>query len=239
MIVLVKLILAHLLGDFLLQPDSWVKAKEQKKLAAWQLYGHSLIHFALIMLLVFDITFWQWGILLAMIHLLIDMIKVYTITVETKRRYFYLDQFIHFVCIFTIWLFYQDHSLFLINLPYERILLLFTGVYALTTPTSLAIKVFISKWTPHTVNDETESLQEAGKYIGILERLFVFAFVISGHWEAIGFMLAAKSIFRFGDLKDSTDRKLTEYVLIGTMISFGNAIVIGVIIQRLLPVITN
>jgi hypothetical protein len=63
--------------------------------------------------------------------------------------------------------------------------------------------------------------------------------VISGHWEAIGFMLAAKSIFRFGDLKDSKDRKLTEYVLIGTMISFGTAIVIGVIIQKLLPVITN
>ncbi|MEI6143083.1 MAG: DUF3307 domain-containing protein [Mariniphaga sp.] len=239
MIVLVKLILAHLLGDFLLQPDSWVKAKEQKKLAAWQLYGHSLIHFALIMLLVFDITFWKWGLLLAMIHLLIDMIKVYTITVETKRQYFYLDQFIHFVCIFTIWLIYQDHSLFLQKLPYEHILLLFTGVYALTTPTSLAIKVFISKWTPHTVSDETESLQEAGKYIGILERLFVFAFVISGHWEAIGFMLAAKSIFRFGDLKDSKDRKLTEYVLIGTMISFGTAIVIGVIIQKLLPIITN
>jgi hypothetical protein len=89
MIILVKLILAHLLGDFLLQPDSWVKAKEQKKVAAWQLYGHSLIHFALIMLLVFDFSFWKWGIVLAMIHLLIDMIKVYTITVETKRRYFY------------------------------------------------------------------------------------------------------------------------------------------------------
>lgn len=236
---MVKLILAHLLGDFLLQPDSWVKAKEEKKLSAWQLYGHTLIHFALIMLLVYDITFWKWGILLAMFHLLIDMIKVYTITLETKRRYFYLDQFIHFVCIFTIWLIYQDNSLFLQNLPYAHILLLFTGVYALTTPTSLAIKVFISKWTPNTVSDETESLQEAGKYIGILERFFVFAFVISGHWEAIGFMLAAKSIFRFGDLKDSKDRKLTEYVLIGTMISFGTAFVIGVIFGKLLPVITN
>jgi hypothetical protein len=63
--------------------------------------------------------------------------------------------------------------------------------------------------------------------------------VISGHWEAIGFMLAAKSIFRFGDLKDSKDRKLTEYVLIGTMISFGTAIVIGVIVQRFLPIISN
>ena len=30
MIVFIKLLLAHLLGDFLLQPTSWVKDKEQK-----------------------------------------------------------------------------------------------------------------------------------------------------------------------------------------------------------------
>jgi hypothetical protein len=34
--------------------------------------------------------------------------------------------------------------------------------------------------------------------------------------------LAAKSIFRFGDFKD---RKLTEYVLIGNLLSFGMAMI--------------
>jgi len=43
MILLFKLLLAHLLGDFLLQPDSWVKAKEKNKLKAWQLYAHTFI----------------------------------------------------------------------------------------------------------------------------------------------------------------------------------------------------
>ncbi|MDX1471964.1 MAG: DUF3307 domain-containing protein, partial [Flavobacteriaceae bacterium] len=64
---------------------------------------------------------------------------------------------------------------------------------------------------------------DAGKYIGILERLFVFTFILLGHWEAVGFLLTAKSVFRFGDLKDSRHRKLTEYVLIGTLLSFGIA----------------
>jgi len=41
----------------------------------------------------------------------------------------------------------------------------------------------------------------------MLERLFVFTFVVTGNWEAIGFLLAAKSVFRFGDLKKSKDRK--------------------------------
>jgi len=54
--------------------------------------------------------------------------------------------------------------------------------------------------------------------------------VVSGHWEAIGFLVAAKSVFRFGDLKDSGNRKLTEYILIGTLLSFGIAIVTGMIV---------
>jgi hypothetical protein len=63
--------------------------------------------------------------------------------------------------------------------------------------------------------------------------MFVFAFVVTGNWEAIGFLLAAKSVFRFGDLKESKDRKLTEYVLIGTLISFGIAILVGVIYNNI------
>ena len=78
-----------------------------------------------------------------------------------------------------------------------------------------------------------KSLPNAGKYIGILERLLVFIFVVTGHWEAIGFLVAAKSVFRFGDLKDSRDRKLTEYILIGTLLSFGIAIIVGIIVRTL------
>jgi hypothetical protein len=233
MIILVKLILAHLLGDFLLQPDSWVKAKKKKKLTAYQLYLHILIHFALIMLLVFDLTFWKWAVILAMVHLVIDVIKLYAVKEKTQRQYFFIDQGAHFLLIFSIWLIYQGNTFPLQNLQYDNILLWITAVYALTTPTSMAIVFFISKWSPQTGADNEDSLEEAGKYIGMLERLFVFAFVISGHWEAIGFLLAAKSIFRFGDLKESKDRKLTEYVLIGTLVSFGIAMLIGVIYLKL------
>ncbi len=70
-------------------------------------------------------------------------------------------------------------------------------------------------------------INEAGKYIGMLERLFVFTFVVVSFWEGIGFLLAAKSIFRFGDLKENKEIRLTEYILIGTLLSFGLAILIG------------
>ena len=237
MILLIKLLLAHLLGDFMLQPDKWVKAKEKKKLGAWQLYLHILIHFALIMVLIADFTFWYWATLLALVHMLIDVIKLYSVKKTRQRSCFFIDQAAHLLVITCIWLIYLRYSGEALPLQYVQsghLLMFITAVYALTNPTSIAIKFFISKWTPHTLTDDEDSLMEAGKTIGILERLFVFVFVISGHWEAIGFLLAAKSIFRFGDLKESKERKLTEYVLIGTLVSFGIAMAAGILFNKLL-----
>ena len=108
-----------------------------------------------------------------------------------------------------------------------------TFLYAIIQPASVLIRKFISRWTPDTEGSGSDSLEKAGNYIGILERLFVFAFVLAGQWEAVGFLLAAKSVFRFGDLKESKDRKLTEYVLIGTLLSFGIAMLAGVIFLKL------
>jgi len=93
----------------------------------------------------------------------------------------------------------------------------------------IIIKIIITQWNSENKKENDESLAKAGRYIGILERLFVFTFVITNHWEAIGFLLAAKSVFRFGDLRTSKDRKLTEYILIGTLLSFGFAIFLGVL----------
>lgn len=95
------------------------------------------------------------------------------------------------------------------------------------------MKELMSNWSNALNDSNDESLNNAGKYIGILERLFVFIFIVTGNWESIGFLLAAKSVFRFGDLKESKDRKLTEYILIGTLLSFGIAIATGMLVVKL------
>lgn len=107
----------------------------------------------------------------------------------------------------------------------------------ITSVSAIIIKVFITQWSPESKKENDASLAKAGRYIGILERLFVFIFVATNHWEAIGFLLAAKSVFRFGDLTSSKDRKLTEYILIGTLLSFGLAILIGVLYSYALHLI--
>ena len=60
-----------------------------------------------------------------------------------------------------------------------------------------------------------------------LKDYLVFVFMITNEWQAVGFLLAAKSVFRFGNLQEAKDRKLTEYILIGTLLSFGIAVLTG------------
>ena len=231
MIIFVKLLLAHLLGDFLLQPTTWVLDKEIKKHKSIYLYIHTILHGILAWVLVGEIKFCEFALALAISHGLIDFLKLYFQKTETKRNWFMADQVLHLIVIISITAIYKK-LIFDFDVFNHNFWIILTGIILLTKPTSVIIKNIISIWTPENKNETDDSLQNAGNYIGILERLFVFCFILTAHFEAIGFLLAAKSIFRFGDLKEAKDRKLTEYVLIGTLLSFGIALLIGLLVLK-------
>lgn len=234
MILFIKLLLAHLLGDFIWQPNSWVADKEIKKHKSIYLYFHILLHGVLAAILVWEISFIPYAVLIAITHGIIDVIKLNFQKLKTKRIWFIADQIAHILILIGVVLLYQNKNI--INFWQDNeFWILLTGILFITKPVSIIIKIIISIWSPENENAHADnSLAHAGNYIGILERLFVFSFILTGHFEAIGFLLAAKSIFRFGDLQEAKDRKLTEYVLIGTLISFGIAILTGLIVQALL-----
>lgn len=77
--------------------------------------------------------------------------------------------------------------------------------------------------------DEKE--YNTGRLIGILERIFVYIFVLLGQFAAIGFILAAKGVARFQDFKSRT---FAEYVLIGTLISTLLAMIVGFLVKALI-----
>jgi hypothetical protein len=234
MILFIKLLLAHLLGDFIWQPNSWVADKEVKKYKSIYLYLHILLHGVLAAILVWEINFIPYAVLIAVTHGIIDLIKLNFQKKKTKRTWFIIDQIAHILVLIAVVLLYQNTSINFLWFD-NQFWILITGLIFITKPTSIFIKTIISIWSPESQNsNQDNSLANAGNYIGILERLFIFCFILTGHFEAIGFLLAAKSIFRFGDLKEAKDRKLTEYVMIGTLISFGTAILIGLILQALL-----
>ncbi len=230
--IFIKLILAHLLGDFILQPNSWVADKENYKLKSKYLYFHILIHTVLSFIFLWDLQLWWVAVLVGITHYIIDAAKLSFQTVKTKKKWFFIDQLLHVLVIAGVSFYFGEFDFsFLQNQEFLKILM---AALFLTTPASIFIRLLLSSWTPapdgpNTI--QTESLSSAGKYIGILERLLVFTFIMVNHWEGVGFMVAAKSVFRFSDLAQAKQRKLTEYVLIGTLLSFGLAVLTGIIIK--------
>lgn len=230
--IFIKLILAHLLGDFVLQPNSWVADKENRKLKSKYLYLHILIHTALSFIFLWDVQLWWVAVLVGVSHFIIDACKLSFQTVKNKKGWFFIDQALHVLVIAGISFYFNEFNFEFLK-DQETLKIIMAALF-LTSPASIFIKILLSSWTPvpeTAGNIQTESLSSAGKYIGILERLLVFAFILGDHWEGVGFMVAAKSVFRFSDLAQAKQRKLTEYVLIGTLLSFGMAVLTGILIK--------
>lgn len=234
MIFFLKVLIAHLLGDFVFQPESWVKDKEKKKIKSKKLYLHITVHILLLLLILQFNTKYIGGFFLVIItHFLLDLGKIYIQNKKNKRWLFFVDQVLHTIIIGIATYIYKPFTITFITSINENSLLLITGIIGVTFVASVVINMLLSHWNIKKILEEKEALKNAGKYIGMLERLFIFFFVIIARWEAVGFLLAAKSIFRFGDLTASKDRKLTEYVLIGTLLSFAIAIFTGMLYLHL------
>lgn len=235
MIILVKLLLAHLLGDFLLQPHSWVLEKEKYKVKSGKLYLHLLVHALILLVIIWDVSLWPLMAGIVGCHFIIDLLKLYLQKESNKTTLFLIDQLLHLFSI--VWVYFLFFKPTWTVLPYWQnagLWILITGLFFVTIVAGIIMQVLMQKWAEEIGANDGKSLKSAGKYIGILERLFIVGFILIGHWEIIGFLLAAKSIFRFGDLKEAKDRKLTEYILIGTLLSFGIAILVGLALQKLL-----
>lgn len=234
MILLTKLLLAHLAGDFILQPASWVIDKQEKKARSPKLYAHVLLHGVLAFIAAWDPAFWLPALVILLSHYTIDLCKVYLERPNHRLMWFVGDQALHLTVIALVWYSWQHPTIAVQTFPLHEMLIVTTAAVFLTNPTSILIRTFISQWTPETFQTVGSSLPDAGKVIGFLERLLVLVFILNGHWESVGFLLAAKSVFRFGNLRESHDRKLTEYVLIGTFLSFSIAVLVSLSVSALL-----
>ena len=228
MIIFTKLLLAHLLGDFVFQPTRWLIHKEANKIRSGYLYLHITIHFGLMMLILWDLSFWKLALTITVSHYLIDLAKLYGNQLFGNQLIpFLIDQLLHLAVLF-ICAFYGNLWETITALSSQINWPLITVIIFVTYPSAIIMSKLLEKMSDQIEIDH-KSLPNAGKYIGIIERLFVLIFIILGRWEAIGLLITAKSVFRFNDLKDSNSRKLTEYILIGTLLSFGLAILAGLL----------
>lgn len=229
-LLLLKLLSSHVIADFFLQFD-WLckgKRKEGMRGIAFQAI-HALIHAACAYVLVGDWCGWIIPLVIFITHIIIDITKVKWFPTSTIA--FLIDQLAHIaVMIGMWWALYADQGIELAWLSgiaqsgtFWAILI---GYMLMLKPSSLLISMFIRGWAPSN-GMQAQGMPNAGKWIGYIERVLILTFVITGNIEAVGFLLAAKSIFRFGDLNKAREIKITEYVLLGTLASFSIALLTG------------
>ncbi len=232
--LVLKLLLAHLIADFLLQPNKWVESKKAKHYKSICLYLHAAIHFVVLSILFCNhFKEYFWGITAITIsHLIIDTSKCMIEKKYNNRKilFFSIDQLLHLAVIGIVVLTYYPIPFDFSILLSPGILLILIAMLLATSVSMIIIKLFFSKWDIASVKeekDEPESLKDAGKIIGIIERILIILFINVNMPAGIGFLLGAKSVFRFGDLTNAKNKQLTEYILLGTLMSFTLAILIG------------
>ena len=239
--LLVMLVIGHIFCDFYLQPKAWVETRNELHWRALELLYHAASHGVMtfvILILVASQGFWlslSFGVAVLVTHYIIDLIKSYLPDTEV---YFIADQGAHLVVLTLTWLIVADklteYSALLSPTTWNSKYIIILAAYLIILkPASIVISKSFSPWDPKKNNTNTpaagatEQPNLAGQRIGYLERILILTFILLNQFSAIGFLLAAKSVFRFGDLSKDEDKKLTEYVMLGTLTSFTLTILIG------------
>lgn len=231
--ILFKLLFAHFLADFTLQPDTICRGKRAEGCkGGLYVLLHSLIHAFTAYVLVAEWTNWMLPLVIGSTHFGMDWVKAKYL--RNCLATFLVDQAVHLAVLVCLWYFLFTDAASAARLSElalsPRCWLIATAYLLVLQPSSLVLGWFIGKWAPAEMKEK--SLPNAGKWIGYLERVLILTFILVGAMEGVGFLLAAKSIFRFGELNKAQEIRTTEYVLIGTLASFTIAVLVGLVVEQ-------
>lgn len=235
----IPLLTAHLVGDFLVQTDRSIQMKNN----FWALSKHGLLIAFLSYLVLGIIPAWEITLGILISHVLLDAWKTHTKRGSALSR-FLIDQGAH---ILIIYLFSAAANVRYggVGGVWER---LFGWKYlvVLTFAAGAIISVYVLSFIVELVLDslnlkeksgEEVDLQGGGRMIGYLERSLIFLFILIEYPAGIGFLVAAKSIFRFGELTAPDKRRQAEYIIIGTLLSILLGTVSAVLTAQVLEIV--
>lgn len=240
------LLLAHVLVDFYWQPTRWVTDKKEKKYKSPYLYFHILL-----VIVVSYIALHQWAnplpaILLGIAHGVIDLVKI-SFDKQDSLTWFITDQAAHLATIAFTALILTGN----ISIGFEALITWFNTPKTLATlsgallslsPISFLVGILTKPWREELSKlapEADDNLASAGRWIGMSERLLIFVFVLVNQYSAIGFLIAAKSLLRYNDkstepgIPPAYISKKSEYVLVGTLMSYTCAIAVALAVQIL------
>ena len=246
LITAMALLLAHLLGDFPLQPE-WISRNKGSSLRSLFLHGaaHYLLAWACLLffapvsgLSILNHLF-VFGYIA--IHLLVDKLK-YRLTsrriVPDDSKTFLLDQLLHVAALTcAAILLTGNHVGQLVqqiasSMPTKTQILEVAIVYvAVVFGGGVLIRYLTKGLAKHAPANSTDPLPNAGLYIGWLERLLVLTAIAVQTPTLVGLILTGKSIARFPELKNA---HFAEYFLIGTLLSLSLSLLGGIVLHQLL-----
>jgi hypothetical protein len=214
---LAALVFAHVLADFVFQTGTLAQDKQDRRIAALAL--HALIVAATLVIALGQPA----PLLLALVaaHLALDLAKS---TLPRARLWpFIADQAAHLLTLaaFAAWQPDLWRGGLWAGLPWlPGTMALITGALITTRAGGFAVGLLMRPWANVRL---PKGLPKGGTLIGLLERGVIFVLVLVGQPGGIGFLIAAKSVLRFETT--SKDTRAGEYVIIGTLASFGWALV--------------
>ena len=212
---LAALLLAHVVADFLLQTNAMVANKRHP--------GVLLLHAAVVLvtaqIALGRVDAWE-PLALAAAHIVIDTVKVYAL--PDRLASFLADQAAHVVTLVVV-AFYAP-GLYAGGLWADATWLpaamtLTAGFIVATVAGGHAVAYLVAQWSDHM----PDGLPNAGRLIGLMERGIIFLLIFAGQPGGIGFLIAAKSVLRFDTAREN---HVSEYVIVGTLASFGWAMLV-------------
>ena len=222
------LLFAHTLADFLFQTN-WMVQNKRHTLPM-------LAHIAVVLATAVAATGAVHPVLLvlAALHMAIDAVK--TAFLPARLAAFLLDQAAHLASLVAIAALQPDLWSGGLWSGYPWIISVMTllaGLGLVTRAGGFAVGMLMQPWAAET----PPGLRNGGRVIGNLERGLIYLLILTGQAAGIGFLIAAKSVLRFGAVKDES--RLSEYVIIGTLASFGWAIGVTAGITLLLKLLPS
>ena len=224
---LALLLLAHVLADFVLQSNRMAQAKAAGH-AGW-MAAHIFVVAGVAALVIGAQTpqAAAWIVGLTAAHLAIDVAKVAFGARLSAIVAFVADQAAHLVTLVVVasvapglW----AQGLWTLHAPLwlPAAGTVVAGAVLATRAGGFALALIMRPWGEVGL----EGLPGGGRIIGLLERGIIFLLILAGEPGGIGFLIAAKSVLRFGAVKEES--RLSEYVIIGTLASFGWAMLMAI-----------
>lgn len=242
--LMVVLVTAYLSIEYGIQTSKMIQAKKNRELVGYVKYF--LCYFILVLLL--SVNWFSWKLILAIISQIfffgiIDYTKI-SLKLNKARYRFEIgivDILLHF---FMIWfsIIILKPGLINLNFPFHLNIGLSLSIYIKFCIYVSAIIFLLNGGTDLVravlkkvqIEDEKMEKDNTGKLIGNIERILLFILILFDNLTAIGFVIAAKSIARFEELKH---KKFAEYYLIGTLTSTLIAIFTGKFVIFLIKIL--